>query len=76
MIPINDEKPEIGETVLCKVVFWRHGSPHHEEDLEAEYLGMNDAIGMPMFDIETFDEAYPEVTHFSRPAHTNVRWLT
>ena len=66
MILVKDELPKIGEIVRCKINFWRYGEIHHTEILEAEYIGMNDAIGQPMFEIETGDVAYPQVTHWER----------
>jgi hypothetical protein len=53
--------PHIGQTVLCTVEFWRYGCMHHTEKIIATYLGMNNIIGEPMFDIETYDEAYAHV---------------
>ena len=66
MISVKDGLPKVGEVVRCEVNLWRYGEIHHTEILEAEYLGMNDAIGRPMFDIETGDMAYPEVVRWER----------
>ena len=54
MISVKKELPKVGEVVRCRVNFWRYGEIHHTEILEAEYIGMNDAIGRPMFDIEEY----------------------
>ncbi len=64
MISVKDKLPEIGEKTKCCVNFWRYGMVHHAEELVAEYMGMNEAINKPMWDIETYDEAYTEVTHW------------
>lgn len=69
MISVKDELPKEGEVVRCQVNFWHYGAIHHTEILEAEYIGMNDITGHPMFEIETGDMAYPEVTHWERLAN-------
>lgn len=66
MISVKDELPKVGEVVRCRVNFWRYGEIHHTEILKAEYIGMNDAIGRPMFDIEEYDLVYAEVVCWER----------
>jgi len=61
---INDKPPKKGAQVLCKFNIWRHGTNTGTGEREAEYLGMNKAINKPLFDIETHDEYYAEVTHW------------
>jgi len=64
-ISVEDRLPEVGEITKCKVDFHRHGSVvQHGVEINAEYKGMNLCINKPMFDIDTYDEAYAEVTHW------------
>ena len=64
MIPIEEQLPDIGQKTKCIVNFWRYGTIHHTEEIDAEYIGINKMIGRPMWDIEIYDEAYAEVTHW------------
>jgi len=64
MISVSEQLPNEGEKTRCRVNFWRHSVLSHTEEVEAEYIGMNNMIGKPMWDIETYDEAYAEVTHW------------
>jgi len=64
MIPVDEQLPEENEMTKCIVNVWRYGKIHHSEEVEATYLGMNGMIGKPMWDIETYDEDYAEVTHW------------
>ena len=66
MSEVKIELPEIGEVVRCTVEFWRHGTLSYTEEINAAYLGMNDIIDKPMFDIETGDEAAAFVTRQER----------
>jgi len=65
-VSIKDRLPQIGETTHCKVRFHSHGSIHHEEELIATYRGIIKSIDMPMWEIDTGDEAFAEVTHWTR----------
>lgn len=66
MIDIFKQQPEIGEVVLCEVEMWRYGELHHTEDCNAEYIGWNNVVNRPMFDIDTSDEAYACVRRWRR----------
>lgn len=64
MISVDDKLPNEGDTVRCQVNFWHRGAIHDTDIVIAEYIGINGMIGLPMFDIDTGDEAYAEVTHW------------
>jgi len=64
MISVEEKLPSVGQKTRCRVNYWRFGSVSSTEEIEAEFLGMNDVIGKPMWDIDTHDEAYVEVTHW------------
>jgi len=64
-ISVEDELPEVGTVVKCKVDYHRHGQVVISgEEIYAEYRGMNEYINKPLFDIETYDEEYADVTHW------------
>jgi len=63
-ISVKDRLPEIGETTKCRVHFHRHFSVYDAVEVIAKYVGVTDAVNMPMWDIDTGDEAFAEVTHW------------
>lgn len=63
-INIKEKLPKEGQKTKCKVNFWRYGRIHHTEEIEAKHEGFNDIIGKPMWNIDTYEEAYAEVTHW------------
>ena len=65
-IDIFKQQPEIGEKVFCEVEMWRYGELHHTEKLLAKYIGWNKITNCPMFDIETYDEAYALVVGWGK----------
>lgn len=64
MISVKDRLPTIGEKVKCKVNLCRYGKVAFTEIVDSVFLGTNEIIGKPMFDIETYDEAYAEVVEW------------
>ena len=64
-ISVEDELPEVGTIVKCRVDYYRHGQAVISgEEIYAEYRGMNESINKPLFDIKTYGEAYADVTHW------------
>ena len=63
MISIKDWLPKENEKTKCRVNFWRYGQ-YDTEIIEARYIGMNNIIGKPRWDIKTHDMSYAEVTHW------------
>jgi len=64
-VSVEDELPEVGTIVKCRVDYYRYGQVVISgEEIYAEYRGMNEYINKPLFDIETYDEAYADVTHW------------
>ena len=61
MISAKEQLPNEGEKTKCRVNYWRYNKIHSTEEIEATYIGMNEITGKPMWDIETYDEAYAEV---------------
>jgi hypothetical protein len=66
-ISVKDQLPQIGQVVKCKVNVWRCYVMHHTTEIEAKYIGMNEAINQPMFDYDNGDESYFEITHWMIP---------
>lgn len=63
---VKELLPEVGEVVLCRVRFHRFGQVADSETREAKFIGMNNIINKPMFDIDTYDQSYAEVTHWKK----------
>ena len=63
-ININEQKPKVGDIVICKVEFWRFGALSHTMEMQAEYIGWNDITKQPMFDIDTYGMSYATVKYW------------
>lgn len=66
MIAVGDRLPknrlpERGQETVVRVVFFRYGQKGCVQKMKARYIGMNKILGTPMWDIDTYDEAYAKV---------------
>ena len=62
-ISVKDRLPVKGDTVRWKGIRWRHQRDTTFNDLEAEFLGMNEFTGCPMVEIDQ-DTHWNESTHW------------
>jgi hypothetical protein len=59
---VKDGLPNIGETVMCEVRWWRYHEVVSTERREGKYLGINGLTGHPLFDFGDYgDDSWPEV---------------
>ncbi len=64
MVSVKDNLPKIGQKTKCVVNFWRYGEIHHTKEMIAKYIGIGVITNTPMWDIDTGDESFAEVTYW------------